>query len=84
MESFKEKDLKSVDGLSQTKGSLKEDNSRNELVQDPSSTFITGGAGMEKEASEVGSNAQEESKLSEKNPESVAFESAGREQSKLS
>ena len=64
MESFKDKDLKSVDALSNTKGSLKEsmkgsmkeDASRNELVQDPSSTFITGGAGMPNDPSEVASN----------------------------
>ena len=55
MESFKDKESR-VDGLSNTKGSLKGDASRNELVQSPSATFITGGAGMQSEQSEVASN----------------------------
>ena len=56
MESFKDKEMKSVDGLSATKGSMKEDASRNELVQDPSSTFITGGAGVLNDQLEVASD----------------------------
>lgn len=54
MESFKPDKEKSVDGLSNTKGSLKEDVSRNELVKSPpSATFITGDAGMQGEHSEA-------------------------------
>ena len=81
MESFKDKDLKSVDGLSNTKGSLKGDTSKNELVQDPSQTFITGGAGMPNQPSEAASNQRGESKLSDVNPESVAGESTGKDPS---
>ena len=69
-ESFN-KDVKSGDGLSNTKTSLNPDNSRNVLVQSPSATFITGGAGMQDEHRSEATEAEEgrETKIEENEKE---------------